>query len=541
MSSTNAQLFARPRPVVLCILDGWGRPTGMPDDAITAGKTPTYDRLTEDRACALLQTSGTAVGLPEGQMGNSEVGHMNLGGGRVVKQNLPRIDEAVHTGDLGRTAALQQLIATLKLRGGACHLMGLVSPGGVHSHQNHIVALAREVAAAGIQVHLHAFLDGRDTPPKSALEYISELESELDAINCASISTVCGRYYAMDRDQRWDRIEQAYKAIAGGLDSHALSASDAINDAYQNNISDEFIAPVVITGYGGMADGDGVLMANFRADRAREIMAAFVDPDFDGFNRQTRAKLSCAAGMVEYSATLATLMSALFPPQQVVNSLGEIVAKAGLTQLRIAETEKYAHVTFFFNGGSEAVFADEERILVPSPKVATYDLKPEMAAIEVTDRLVEAINNASFDFIVVNYANPDMVGHTGDFTAAISAVETIDTCLARLCEAVEMANGVLVITADHGNIEKMKDIETNQSFTAHTTNVVPLILAVAPESSPTLSIEDGRLADVAPTLLRFMGLPQPVEMTGQNLTIAVSNVASPAPSSSTAKTGLMST
>jgi 2,3-bisphosphoglycerate-independent phosphoglycerate mutase len=341
----------------------------------------------------------------------------------------------------------------------------------------------------------------------------------------------------MDRDKRWDRVERAYDALARGRGAVARSAVDAIEEAYKNDVTDEFLEPTVLRAYEGMLDGDGVLMANFRADRAREILTALVDPEFDGFDRQKIIAASCVVGMVEYSAALAPFMTALFPPQHVDNSLGEIVAAAGLKQLRIAETEKYAHVTFFFNGGSEAVFEGEDRILIPSPKVATYDLKPEMAAAEVTDRLIAAIGGGMYDLIIVNYANPDMVGHTGDFAAALSAVETIDTCLSGLCKAVESAEGVLLITADHGNIEHMHDLESDQPYTAHTTNRVPVMLAVAPSCIPAVELKDGRLADVAPTLLRFLGLPQPKEMTGHDLTFPAASASDLAQPGSRATTG----
>jgi 2,3-bisphosphoglycerate-independent phosphoglycerate mutase len=508
---------SRPRPVVLCILDGWGRPTGLPDDAISAGRTPTFDQMMSNCATANLQTSGAEVGLPEGQMGNSEVGHMNLGGGRVVLQDLPRIDEAVRAGDIGRNPALCQMIDALKQSGGSCHLLGLLSPGGVHSHQNHIATLAREIADAGISVHIHAFLDGRDTPPQSALEYLKDLEAQLAKDEGTVIATVCGRYYAMDRDQRWERVAQSYNAIVNSDGASAPDAKTTIKTAYASGITDEFVEPTVLGGYQGIRDGDGVLMANFRTDRAREILAALLDPAFDGFERPREIALSAACGMVEYSTALQPLMTAMFPAQPVDNSIGEVIARAGLRQLRIAETEKYAHVTFFFNGGSEAVFPGEDRMLIPSPKVATYDLQPEMSAVEVTERLVEAVGSGSYDFIVVNYANPDMVGHTGDFAAAVRAVETVDDCLAELQRAVAQAGGVLFVTADHGNIEHMKDEASGQPFTAHTTNSVPAILAVVPNTGPALEMADGRLADVAPTLLQFLDIPLPENMTGRSL------------------------
>jgi len=472
-------------------------------------------------ACSLLHTSGSEVGLPDGQMGNSEVGHMNIGGGRVVKQDLPRIDEAIQTDRLSQNPRLLDLIRELRKSGGACHLMGLLSPGGVHSHQHHIVALARILSTAGIPVRVHAFLDGRDTPPQSAAEFLVAFESDLAELADSSIATLCGRYYAMDRDKRWDRVEVAYNALVLGQGVSADTAEAALNHSYQSGVTDEFLVPAVIGDYDGMADGDAVLMANFRADRAREILTALVDPLFEGFVRERTITFTAACGMVSYSAALDHSVSALFPPQAVDNSLGEVVSVAGLKQLRIAETEKYAHVTFFFNGGSEAVFSGEDRILIPSPKVPTYDLQPEMSAVEVTDALIAAVHDGKYDFIVVNYANPDMVGHTGDFAAAVKAVETIDSCLGRLCDAVCGADGYLLITADHGNIERMRDQSSNQPHTAHTTNQVPVILAASAGppagGSDAVKIRDGRLADIAPTLLLLLGLPQPEAMTGQSL------------------------
>ncbi|NQV22356.1 MAG: 2,3-bisphosphoglycerate-independent phosphoglycerate mutase, partial [Rhodospirillales bacterium] len=463
---------------------------------------------------------------------------MNLGGGRVVKQDLPRIDEAIQTGSFEQNAELKRFIAALDDSGGTCHLMGLLSPGGVHSHQNHMAALAREISKKGVEVQIHAFLDGRDTPPRSAGGYLDDFCREVSGLNTVSIATLCGRYFAMDRDQRWERVAKAYDAIALGRGLHADDPRAAVDASYRSDITDEFVEPTVLSGYDGIMDGDGLLMANFRADRAREILTALLDPDFDGFERARVVAMAAACGMVEYSTALNPYIAALFPPETVDRSLGEVVATAGLKQLRIAETEKYAHVTFFFNGGSEAVFPGEDRILVPSPKVATYDLQPEMSAGELTDSLVEAIAAAKYDFIVVNYANPDMVGHTGIFPAALKAVETVDICLGRLLDAVERAGGVLLITADHGNIEHMKDQSSGQPHTAHTTNGVPAILATEPGLSSAgdsvISLSNGRLSDVAPTLLYFLGLDQPREMTGQNLAVGATRgpraqVATPEP------------
>ena len=506
----------RPRPVVLCILDGWGLGEDAADNAIARSRTPVWDRLMATCPHARLETSGRAVGLPAGQMGNSEVGHMNIGAGRVVLQDLPRIDRAFAAGRVAARPGFRDHVARLRATGGVSHLLGLISPGGVHAHQDHVVGLARLLGEAGINVVVHAFLDGRDTPPQSAREYLAEVQAGLAA--GARIGTVTGRYYAMDRDRRWDRVVRAYDALALARGEAAGNADQAVAAAYARGESDEFVAPTVIGDFAGMADGDGLLMANFRADRAREILTALLDPEFDGFARPRVPAFATAVGMVEYSTDLNRFLKALFPPQRLENGLGAIVAEAGYTQLRIAETEKYAHVTFFLNGGEERLFPGEERILVPSPKVATYDLAPRMSAGDVTDRLVGAVGSGKFDLIVVNYANADMVGHTGKLAAAITAVETIDQCLGRLADAVTRAGGVLAITADHGNIEKMTDLANDGPHTAHTTNPVPFIIVNPPSGEPGL--KDGRLADIAPTLLRYLKLPQPAEMTGRSLATA---------------------
>jgi 2,3-bisphosphoglycerate-independent phosphoglycerate mutase len=504
----------RPRPVVLCILDGWGHSDRNEANAVRLANTPVWDRLMETCPHALIDASETFVGLPKGQMGNSEVGHMNLGAGRVVMQDLPRIDKAIAESELTRNPQLRTFIERLRQSGGVCHLMGLMSPGGVHSMQDHIAALARIVAEAGVPIAVHAFLDGRDTPPSSARGYLEAFLTATNTLPRLSVATIDGRYYAMDRDKRWDRTRLAYDAIVDGRGESAADPLSAIDAAYARGETDEFVRPTVIDGYAGMRDGDGVLMANFRADRVRQILGALVDPDFDGFERR-RVNLAAAAGMTEYSASLNAHLLTLFPPESLDKVMGQVVAEAGLTQLRIAETEKYAHVTFFFNGGRETLFAGEERILVPSPQVATYDLKPEMSAYEVTDRLVEAIDAGRFDFIVVNYANADMVGHTGNLDAAIKAIEAVDRCLGRLEESVVRAGGALLITADHGNAETMRDPVTGETLTSHTLNRVPVVLVNGPREVKSLA--DGVLADVAPTLLALMGLPQPKEMTGRSL------------------------
>ena len=464
---------------------------------------------------AHIKTSGLNVGLPEGQMGNSEVGHMNLGAGRVVMQDLPRIDAAVADGSLASNPALARHIEQLRKSRGTCHLLGLLSPGGVHSHQSHIIALAIAVSSHNIPVCIHAFLDGRDTPPKAALGYMGNfLEKIPDNCNI-SVGTVSGRYYAMDRDQRWDRVQRTYEALVCAQGACGEDPLSAIEASYDAGLSDEFLLPTVIDGYGGMADGDGLVMANFRADRAREILAALVDASFNGFPRSQKISFAALTGMIEYSKDLNRFFEPLFEPLSLNKTLGEVVAKAGLRQLRIAETEKYAHVTFFFNGGRELEFVGEDRILVPSPKVSTYDLKPEMSAPEVTENLVEAIGSGVYDLIIANFANCDMVGHTGVLGAAKLAVEAVDESLGRLEVAIGRAGGALLVTADHGNCEQMLNETTGQPFTQHTLNDVPAILVNAPDRLDSLL--DGRLSDIAPTILDLLGLDQPKEMTGKSL------------------------
>ncbi len=504
------------RPVVLCILDGWGHREAREMNAIAQAQTPNWDGFLAACPHGLLQASEGDVGLPAGQMGNSEVGHMNLGAGRVVAQDLPRIDAAVADGSLAGNADLQAFIARVLEKDGTCHLMGLLSPGGVHSHQAHLLALVRILVAANVKVALHAFLDGRDTPPQSAKGYLETFLAKAGKLPGFRVASLCGRYYAMDRDNRWERTEKAYRVLAEGHGERADDPIAAIAKSYEEGVTDEFVQPVAITGHDGIHGGDGVLMANFRADRVRQMFAALLDPDFDHFKRQQCLPQNPALGLTEYSKDLNTFHAVLFPNTELKGILGEVVAAAGKTQLRIAETEKYAHVTFFLNGGREQCFPGEERILVPSPKVATYDLQPEMSADEVTDRLVEAIHASRFDLVVVNYANGDMVGHTGKLAAAIKAVETLDRCLGRLADAVVQADGVLLITADHGNVEKMKDEISDEPHTAHTLDRVPVVLVNGPETL----LADGALADVAPTLLELLGLSQPSEMTGHSLLVS---------------------
>ncbi|MDX2144935.1 MAG: 2,3-bisphosphoglycerate-independent phosphoglycerate mutase [Rhodospirillaceae bacterium] len=508
----------RPKPVVLCILDGWGHRVERDNNAIALAQTPHWDRFLAAYPHALVETSGLDVGLPDGQMGNSEVGHMNIGAGRVMMQDLPRIDAAAADGSLARNPQLRALIAKLNSTGGACHLMGLVSPGGVHSHQDHLVALAKAVSDAGVPVWIHAFLDGRDSPPQSAAGFMRKFVTDLAGQTLTRIATVGGRYYGMDRDKRWERIAKAYDCI---VDARAPGASDAvgaIEASYAAKVTDEFMVPVVLPGYGGMKDGDGILVGNFRADRVRQILTALLDPAFDGIKRSRVVNFAAAVGLTEYSGALNRFMTAMFPAGSAANVLGEVISQAGLKQLRIAETEKYAHVTFFLNGGVEAEFPGETRILIPSPKVATYDLKPEMSAHEVTDRIVEAIEKQTVDVIIVNYANGDMVGHTGILSAAIKAAETVDACLGRLEAAVKKTGGTLLISADHGNLEMMRDPATGEPHTQHTVGKVPVVLVNPPAGIAALA--DGRLADLAPTVLALLKLPQPAEMTGHSLASA---------------------
>ena len=503
---------APPRPVMLVILDGWGWREDVADNAVQAADTPTFDRLMAGPH-AFLRTSGLDVGLPPGQMGNSEVGHLNIGAGRVVMQELPRIRLAIADGSMAATPAIQGLIAALRASGGACHLMGLVSPGGVHAHQDHALALARILADARIPVRLHAFTDGRDTAPQSGANDLARLQSALPP--SARVATVSGRYYAMDRDTRWDRVEKAYLAVAEGRGPSFADAASAMDDAYGKGVTDEFVVPACIGGYDGMADGDAILCFNFRADRVRELLGALLDPAFTVFARPRRVNVAAAVGLTRYSDALAPYMQAVFAPQHMGHLLGEVVSAAGLRQLRMAETEKYPHVTYFLNGGREAAFPGEDRIMVASPKVATYDLQPEMSAPELTDRAVEAIEGGNYDLVILNFANADMVGHTGSLAAAVKAVEAVDAGLGRIADAVQAAGGALLATADHGNCELMRDPATGGPHTAHTTNPVPVMLQ-APRSIDA-GLNDGCLADLAPTLLALMGVAQPPEMTGHSL------------------------
>jgi 2,3-bisphosphoglycerate-independent phosphoglycerate mutase len=496
---------------MLVVLDGWGWREEIADNAVRQAKTPAFDRLWANCPHAFLHTSGKDVGLPEGQMGNSEVGHLNIGAGRVVMQDLPRIGNAIASGEIAKMPALVGLIGKLKQSGGTCHLIGLVSPGGVHSHQDHCVALAKILTDAGVPAIVHAITDGRDTPPQSAGDDLKRLAAALPP--SVKVVTVIGRYFAMDRDKRWDRVAKAYNVIVEADGPHFADAQAAIADAYANKVYDEFIIPAAIGDYAGAKEGDGVLCFNFRADRVREILGAMLDSSFSGFERKRTVRFAAAVGMAQYSEELDKLMQTIVLPQTFPNILGEVAANAGRTQLRMAETEKYPHVTYFLNGGREVPYPGEDRIMVPSPKVATYDLQPEMSAPELTAKAVEAIDSGKYDLIVLNYANPDMVGHTGSLKAAIKAVETVDTGLGQIANAIEKAGGALIATADHGNCEMMKDPKSGGPHTAHTTGPVPVLVT----GGGNVKLQDGRLADIAPTLLELMGLPKPAEMTGTSL------------------------
>ncbi len=503
--------MSTPKPVVLCILDGWGLREERENNAPALANTPNFDRIMREWPNATLVTHGPDVGLPRGQMGNSEVGHTNIGAGRIVAMDLGQIDLAIEDGSFAANPALRGFIEKLKASGGRAHLMGIVSDGGVHGHTRHMLEAARIIAAEDIEIIVHAITDGRDVPPESARCDIEVLRAGLP--EGARIATVTGRYYAMDRDNRWERVARAYEAIVHGRGAHAASAAEAVSAARARGETDEFIAPTVIGDYAGLEDGDGLFCLNFRADRVREILAAIGDPKFGAFDTGRRPALAALLGMAEYSDQHNAYMETVFPKQAITNTLGAWVARHGLTQFRLAETEKYPHVTFFLNGGKEEPEPGEDRFMPPSPKVATYDLQPEMAAPEVTDRLVEAIGKG-YDLIVVNYANPDMVGHTGSLPAAIRACEAVDAGLGRALAALEKAGGAMVVTADHGNCEMMVDPETGGPHTAHTTNPVPVVVVGAPPGS---RVESGRLCDLAPTVLQLMGLPQPPEMTGRSL------------------------
>lgn len=504
-------------PTLLIILDGFGHREDPRDNAIAAADTPTWDRLWKTAPTTLISGSGQDVGLPEGQMGNSEVGHMSLGSGRVIYQSISKIDKAITDGSFQKNPAYCQAIESAVSQGKAVHIMGLLSSGGVHSHEQHIFEMLRLAAAKGAsKIYLHAFLDGRDTPPKSALTSLRSAEAVIEQLGVGQLATITGRYWAMDRDQRWDRVEKAHRLLClGDAEQSAISAIAGLEAAYDRGETDEFVAPTSVGSPAVLADGDAVLFMNFRADRARQLTEALTKDDFTGFERLSRPAINLVC-TTEYSSGFDCPVA--FPPDIVSDSFGEVLAKKGLSQLRIAETEKYAHVTFFFSGGREALFEGEQRILIPSPDVATYDLQPQMSAEAVTDEVVNAIENRSFDCIVVNFANGDMVGHTGVFDAAVTAVETLDACIHRIETAVLAANGQALITADHGNCEQMLDYDSGQNHTQHTTEHVPVVYIGS--HKPMLRQEGGVLADIAPTLLALMGTEQPSAMSGNSLLVS---------------------
>ncbi len=501
-------------PVVLTILDGWGLRDDCADNAVCLGKTPVMDGLLASCPNSRLSASGRDVGLPDGQMGNSEVGHMNIGAGRIIYQDLSRISLAIEDGSFFENSVLKDICTKVAASRSRLHLLGLLSDGGVHSHNSHLYALVRLAKQSGVaDVCIHAFMDGRDTPPQSGYKYLAELEKELEAIGLGRVVTVTGRYWAMDRDNRWERVESAYRALTLGVGFHANSSRDAIEQAYELGQTDEFVEPTVVGATGTIDDGDGIIFFNFRSDRAREITRALTFAEFDGFTRSKLPQLAGFVCMTEYDETFGLPIA--YPSETYPDILADVVSGAGLKQLRIAETEKYAHVTFFFNGGVEKSWPGEDRVLIPSPKeVATYDQKPAMSAVEVTDEVVRRIASRDYQLIILNFANGDMVGHTGILKAAIEAVETVDSCLGRVVEAVKAAGGKMLITADHGNCEQMVD-ESGQPHTAHTSDPVPLILVAGDDVRYRL--QDGILADLAPTLLDMLGLEQPEAMTGHSL------------------------
>ncbi|MGN0477374.1 MAG: 2,3-bisphosphoglycerate-independent phosphoglycerate mutase [Ruminococcus sp.] len=499
------------KPLILMILDGFGISLDE-GNAIVTAKTPNIGKIFGENPITKIGASGMDVGLPDGQMGNSEVGHTNIGAGRVVYQELTRITKSIEDGDFFENEALTKAIENAKSNDSSLHLMGLLSNGGVHSHNTHLYGLLNLAKKAGLtKVYVHAFLDGRDVPPSSAKDFVIECEEEMKKIGVGKIATVMGRYYAMDRDNRWDRVEKAYSAMVYGEGEKAVSASEAVQHSYDKDITDEFVLPTVIEGGDTIKENDSVVFFNFRPDRAREITRTLVDQAFDGFERKNGFFPLTYICMTQYDATMPNVDVA-FKPQSLVNTLGEYISNQGMTQLRIAETEKYAHVTFFFNGGVEKQYENEDRILVNSPKVATYDMQPEMSAYEVCDKCCDAIKSGKYDMIILNFANCDMVGHTGVFRAAVDAVEAVDTCVGKVVDAIKEMDGVALITADHGNADKMYE-EDGSPFTAHTTNPVPFCVV----NYPCTLREGGKLADIAPTMLKILDLPQPNEMTGKSI------------------------
>ncbi len=500
------------KPVMLMILDGYGIRQETKGNAIYAAKKPNLDRLAQQWPCTTLGASGLNVGLPDGQMGNSEVGHTNIGAGRVVYQELTRISKAITDGDFEKNPVLNAAIDAMR-GDGTLHLMGLLSDGGVHSHYTHLYALLALAKKRGLKrVAVHSFLDGRDTDPKSGVGFLSDLQEELARVGVGFCASVVGRYYAMDRDKRWERVQQAYDAVARGIGAPFIDAVAAVEASYAQQVTDEFVKPLVAEGYSGIQDGDAVIFYNFRPDRAREISRALLDDAFDGFER-ARPRLAAYVCMTSYDVTMPNCTVA-FAPQSLDKTLGQVIEEAGLRQLRIAETEKYAHVTFFFNGGVETPFPHEDRILVASPKVATYDLQPEMSAYIVTEELLEALDNNDYGLVVLNFANCDMVGHTGVFDAAVKAVEVVDACVGKIVDKVLALGGAVLVTADHGNADEMENPD-GSPMTAHTTNLVPVIAVGCSQELRA----GGALCDLAPTLLALLDLPQPKEMTGRSLLI----------------------
>ena len=498
-------------PTTLIIMDGFGLEGPSAGNAVVNAPTPNLDRIFRDFPGCRLSASGLDVGLPEGQMGNSEVGHTNMGAGRVVFQDLPHISRDIESGEFFKNPAYLEAMSNCREWGSALHLMGLLSDGGVHSHITHLFALLKMAKEQGLEkVYVHCFLDGRDVPPSSGKSYVEQLQAEIQKLGVGQIATVMGRYYAMDRDKRWDRVQKAYDAIACGEGTFEADAAEAVQKSYDAGVTDEFVVPVVCVKNAQVRDNDSIIFFNFRPDRAREISRCFVDEDFTDIQRRTGFLSVDFVCTTEYDATLPNVTVA-YPHQKLVNTFGEYISKLGLTQLRIAETEKYAHVTFFFNGGVETVFPGEDRCLIPSPKVATYDLQPEMSAYQVTEEAVKRIESGAYDVVILNFANCDMVGHTGVYDAACKAVSTVDECVNRVVEATSKMGGVSLITADHGNAERMSDAN-GEPFTAHTTNLVPFYIVGA-----SVQLRDGRLADIAPTMLDLMGLEKPSEMDGKTL------------------------
>ena len=498
-------------PTTLIIMDGFGLEGPSAGNAVVNAPTPNLDRIFRDFPGCRLSASGLDVGLPEGQMGNSEVGHTNMGAGRVVFQDLPHISRDIESGEFFKNPAYLEAMSNCREWGSALHLMGLLSDGGVHSHITHLFALLKMAKEQGLEkVYVHCFLDGRDVPPSSGKSYVEQLQAEIQKLGVGQIATVMGRYYAMDRDKRWDRVQKAYDAIACGEGTFEADAAEAVQKSYDAGVTDEFVVPVVCVKNAQVRDNDSIIFFNFRPDRAREISRCFVDEDFTDIQRRTGFLSVDFVCTTEYDATLPNVTVA-YPHQKLVNTFGGYISKLGLTQLRIAETEKYAHVTFFFNGGVEEVFPGEDRCLIPSPKVATYDLQPEMSAYQVTEEAVKRIESGAYDVVILNFANCDMVGHTGVYDAACKAVSTVDECVNRVVEATSKMGGVSLITADHGNAERMSDAN-GEPFTAHTTNLVPFYIVGA-----SVQLRDGRLADIAPTMLDLMGLEKPSEMDGKTL------------------------